>query len=88
VAITVRLPAALRPYAEGARQVTVEGSTVGEALAALERGWPLVGRRVLDEQGCIRRHVLVYVGDERVGALDEALPAGVDMTILPAASGG
>jgi molybdopterin converting factor small subunit len=88
VSVTVRLPSALRDYAEQAATVEVDGQTIGEVLADLDRRFPAVGRRVLDEQGCIRRHVHVYVGDERARALDGAVPDGVDVTILPAISGG
>lgn len=85
---TVRLPAALREYAGGAPILQVEGSTVGDVLAALGEQWPAVGRRILDEQGQIRRHVFVFVGDTRTRALNDRVPPGTEVTILPAVSGG
>lgn len=88
MAATVRLPTILREHAAGATTVEVEGSTVREVLRALDAAHPGVGRRVLDEQGSIRRHVAVYLGDERVRSMDAATPLGSEVTILAAVSGG
>ncbi|MGQ0743960.1 MAG: MoaD/ThiS family protein [Acidimicrobiales bacterium] len=85
---TVRLPTALRQYAGGAATVEIEGATVGEVLAALDRRHPALGRRVLDEQGQVRRHVHVFVGPERMADLGDPVPGATEVTILPAVSGG
>jgi hypothetical protein len=46
---------------------------------------------VLDDQGALRRHVIVFVGDEperdRVG-LSDAAPSGAEIAVLQALSGG
>ncbi len=84
----VRLPSQLRDFADGAAVVEVEGGTIGAVLAELERRFPAVGRRVLDEQGRVRRHVHVYVGDERMRAADDPVSDGTEVTVLPAVSGG
>ncbi|HUP86663.1 MAG TPA: MoaD/ThiS family protein [Acidimicrobiales bacterium] len=89
---TVRLPAQLREYAEGHATIDVEPDggplTVGAVLDFLESRYPLVGRRIRDEQGGIRRHVHVYVGEDRVRSLGDAIAEGAVVTILPAVSGG
>ncbi|MGD8810214.1 MAG: MoaD/ThiS family protein, partial [Gammaproteobacteria bacterium] len=41
--------------------VTVDGSTVGEALAAVFADHPALRGYVLDDQGAVRRHVAVFV---------------------------
>jgi sulfur-carrier protein len=84
----VRLPSVLRDYAGGATVLVVEGRTIGDVLTELDRRFPAVGRRVLDEQGHVRRHVHVYLGDERMGTPDDPVPAGAEVAILPAVSGG
>jgi molybdopterin synthase sulfur carrier subunit len=64
---------------------------VGEALQALFERCPGVRDRVLSEDGRIRQHVNVFVGDESVrflGGLDAKVEGGVKITILPAVSGG
>ncbi|MEX2658515.1 MAG: MoaD/ThiS family protein [Acidimicrobiales bacterium] len=84
----MRLPTILGDHAGGARTLELEGGTIGDVLRALDDRFPAVGRRVLDEQGRIRRHVHVYVGDERVRSLTEATPSGTEVTIMAAISGG
>ena len=91
--ITVELPGALRPFARGREVVTLEErcATVGEALARLERQWPGVRDRILDEQGTLRPHVAVFVGEENIrhrGGLGAPLAEGSTIVILPAVSGG
>lgn len=91
--ITVELPGALRPYARGSEVVTLDErcATVGDALERLERHWPGVRDRVLDEQGALRPHVAVFVGDESIryrGGLAAPLAEGSRIVILPAVSGG
>ncbi len=41
--------------------VTVEGATIGAALAAVFAARPALRGYVLDDQGALRRHVVVYV---------------------------
>jgi sulfur-carrier protein len=54
-----------------APSATVEGGTVGAALAAVLATRPTLRGYVLDDQGALRRHVAVYVNgrlvDDRVG---------------------
>ena len=87
--IVVRLPAALRPYAGGEAKVAVDGGPlkVSDLLSALDKLHPGVGRRVTDEQGRIRTHVHVYVGENRATVAD-TVPDGSEVSILAAASGG
>jgi molybdopterin synthase sulfur carrier subunit len=91
--ITVELPNALRPFARGSAVVTLNGqcATVGEALERLEDQWPGVRDRILDEQGTLRPHVAVFVGDENIryqGGLNAPLVEDSAIVILPAVSGG
>ena len=54
-----------------APSATVEGATVGAALAAVLATRPALRGYVLDDQGILRRHVAIYVNgrlvDDRVG---------------------
>ena len=86
--VHVRIPSILRDYADGHASIDVEGSTAREVLAAVERCYPAVGRRVLDEQGGLRRHVHIYIGADRCRSLDDGVPANTEVSILPAVSGG
>jgi sulfur-carrier protein len=89
--VRVLLPRSLQAYWEGGGSVEVEGRDLGEVLAALSRARPGLAERVLDDQGRVRRHVLVFVNQEAVGHLAPAsVPVrdGDVVHILPAVSGG
>jgi molybdopterin converting factor small subunit len=93
MAVSVVLPRALTPYAHGLGTVQLEAScaTVRDALDQVAERWPALVDRVLTEQGELRRHVNIFVGDESIAFLD-GLSTGIDegatITIVPAVSGG
>jgi len=93
MAISVIVPNALTPYSRGVGTlvVTEPVATVGDALAAVAARLPALTDRVLTEQGEIRRHVNVFVGEESVKFLDglsTPVTDGTTITIVPAVSGG
>jgi molybdopterin synthase sulfur carrier subunit len=91
MSITVRVPAQLRTLSAGEREVTVEGSTVGEVLKALDVAHPGFGDRMFDDDGGLRRFVNVFLADEDVRFLDGlATPVtdGQTLSIVPAVAGG
>jgi molybdopterin converting factor small subunit len=88
MAIGVKLPTVLRPLAGGAERVEADGATVGEVFAALD---PPLRRRLTDEQGAIRRHVNVYLGNDNIRDLDglgTTLRDGDELLVLPSIAGG
>jgi molybdopterin synthase sulfur carrier subunit len=88
---TLRIPTQLRTLTGGAGEVAVDGSTVGEALKALDAAHPGIGERLFDEAGKIRRFVNVFVADEDIRFLDGAgttVEAGTTISIIPAVAGG
>jgi molybdopterin converting factor small subunit len=81
----------LRPHAGGARSVTVEGTTVGEALAALTAEYPGLSGQVIDADGSLHKFVNVYLNDDDVrylSGLDTPVAASDEVSILPAVAGG
>jgi len=93
MAISVIVPNALTPYTRGVGTlvVTEPCTTVGDALAAVAARLPALTDRVLTEQGELRRHVNVFVGEESVKFLDglsTPVADGTTITIVPAVSGG
>jgi MoaD family protein len=93
MAISIVLPHALTPYSRGSDLLLVDEpcATVGDALASVAARWPAVTDRVLTEQGELRRHVNVFVGEESIRFLDgltTTLADGDTITIVPAVSGG
>ena len=63
----VRLREPLKRLAGGRADHALEGATVAEVLAALEREQPALAGWILDERGRLRRHINVYVRGERGG---------------------
>lgn len=91
MSISVKVPTILRTYTGGVADVTVEGATLSEALADLDRQYPGIGARVLDDDGKLRRFVNVYVNDDDVRFLEDLAtptPAGASISIIPAVAGG
>jgi sulfur-carrier protein len=96
MAISIEIPAVLRPYAHGNAVVTIDIAehhceSVGAALAALQSQCPGIVDRVMTEQGALRPHVNVFVDNENTRYTDGLLtPVGKSstITILAAISGG
>ena len=84
---TVKLRSPLRDLADGNREVSVEGSSVGEVLRELERRHPRMTGWVLDEHGRVRTHVNVFVDGERVRE-DAPVADSATVHVLPSISGG
>jgi len=84
----VAVPSQLRDYTGGHAQVEARGATLAELLADLERRYPGMRFRMIDEQERIRRHIKIFVNQEQARDLDAALAANDDVVIVGALSGG
>jgi molybdopterin synthase sulfur carrier subunit len=88
---TVRIPPVLRPSVGGEREVSAEGSTVGEILNALAAEHPDTKSQLFGDDGELNRYVNVYLNDEDVrvlGGLDTSVGGSDVIVILPAMAGG
>ena len=85
--MTVRIPTPLRSYT-GAGRVEASGGTLGALLADLDRRYPGLRFRVVDEQDRVRPHIRFFVNGEQVGDLAHPLSEADDVVIVPALSGG
>ena len=93
MAVSIVLPRALFQYAKGSNTVVLQRScaTVRQALEELAERFPAVTDRVLSEQGEVRPHVNVFVGEESIRfqeGLATTVPDGATISIVPAVSGG
>ena len=71
--------------------VTAEGATVRAALDRVFAEHPKLRGYVLDDQGALRRHVIVYVNGKPVGdrvGLSDAVGAADEIYVFQALSGG
>ncbi len=89
--VTIQLPTAFHMLTRGQKKVTVEGDTVREVLTGLERSFPGVLERLMDQNGSVKRYVNVYRNDNDIRSLD-GLETKVEnedvLWIIPAVAGG
>ena len=89
--VAVRIPTTLRTLTGGSKEVSVEGATVAEVIAALDAAHPGFSARLLAEDGTIQRFVNVFVADDDVRFMDGVntpVPDGAEVSIIPAVAGG
>jgi molybdopterin converting factor small subunit len=83
----VLIPTSLRSYTRASRVAAV-GMTLGEVLADLDRQFPGIRFRMVDEQGRLRPHMRVFVNGQAVHELARPLQPTDDVSIVQALSGG
>jgi molybdopterin converting factor small subunit len=91
MSVAIRIPTTLRALTGGKSEVSVEGSTVAEVLAALDSAHAGFADRILDEQGDLRRFINVFVNDDDVRFMDGVatpVPDGAELSIMTAVAGG
>jgi molybdopterin converting factor small subunit len=83
----VIIPSSLRSYTQASR-ADASGATVAAVLADLDRAYPGIRFRMVDEQDRIRRHIRIFVNGEQVRDLAQPLDAADEVVIVQALSGG
>jgi molybdopterin converting factor small subunit len=83
----VILTGSIRQRAGDVGSVEVAGATAGEIVAALEELYPALRGWVTDEQGALRRHVRLFLGQHAV-TLDAPVGPDHELHIIAAISGG
>ncbi|HYS99832.1 MAG TPA: MoaD/ThiS family protein [Thermoplasmata archaeon] len=88
--VLVRIPPALRSYTDGQDEVVLEADDVASLLRGLDRTFPGIRDRVVDEAGHRRPYVNIFVNEDLLGSpLPEArLKRGDVVHILPSVAGG
>ena len=84
----VRIPSPLRSYTAQQAVVDADGGDLDALLLDLDRRYPGIRFRMVDEQGRIRKHMKVFVNDESVRDLETTLTSSDEVTIMQALSGG
>jgi molybdopterin converting factor small subunit len=85
--VKILIASPLRPYT-GASEVEARGATLAELLADLDRRYPGIRFRMIDEQDNIRRHIRLFVNGEQVFDLDRSVGSADEICIVQALSGG
>lgn len=91
--VTVRIPTYLAVFAGGRNSFALDSApaTVYAALEALWEVHPGLRDRIVDEQGQVRQHINIFVGEEAIrfaDGLSTMVPADAEILIVPAVSGG
>ena len=85
--MNVLIPTPLRSYTHE-REVAASGATLAEVLADLDRRFPGIRFRMIDEQDRMRPHVRFFVNGKAVSDLSQTLADTDDVAIVQALSGG
>jgi len=83
----VLIPGPLRSYTKE-REVEAAGGTLAEILADLDRRYPGIRFRMIDEQDRMRAHMRFFVNGAQIFDLAYALRTGDQLQIVQALSGG
>lgn len=83
----VLIPSPLLSYTKR-REVEAAGATLGELLRDLDRQYPGLRFRVVDEQDRLRQHMRFFVNGEQTFALTHPLAPSDEVTLVQALSGG
>ena len=91
MAVLVRIPTPLRAMTKGSAEVQANADTVDGLIADLERQFPGLRERLVEEGGELRRFINIYVNQEDIRFLQGAtttLKQGDEVSIVPAIAGG
>jgi molybdopterin converting factor small subunit len=83
----VLIPSPLHSYT-GRKEVTATGANLAELLVDLDRQFPGLRFRVVDEQARMRPHMRFFVNGEQVFDLAVALSSTDSIQLVQALSGG
>lgn len=85
--MNVQIAAPLRSYT-GHRQVEAVGASLAEVLADLDRQYPGIRFRMIDEQERMRPHIRFFVNGAQTFDLSRPLGSTDELVIVQALSGG
>jgi sulfur-carrier protein len=86
--VKVAIPSPLRSYTGQRHEVEAAGASVADLLADLERQFPGIRFRMIDEQDQLRPHMRIFVNRRETRRLETALGDGDEVHIFQALSGG
>lgn len=88
---TIRIPTPLRSYVNGQSVVTLQGSTVAEAVESLLVQFPALRPHLTNSQGQLRPFVNLFLGENNVRDMQGlATPLGENdqLLLIPSVAGG
>ncbi|WP_334164523.1 MoaD/ThiS family protein [Phenylobacterium sp.] len=86
--VRVLIPSQLTSYTGGETRLEAQGATVDAVLDDVDRRFPGLKFRVVDEQDRVRRHMRLFVGMDETRDVRRPLRDGDELLIFGALSGG
>jgi molybdopterin converting factor small subunit len=86
--VRVLVPNPLRSYTRDVATVSAEGGTLADVVGDLDRRYPGIRFRIVDEHGRIRQHIKFFVNGLQVRDLSPRLEGDDEVMIVCALSGG
>jgi molybdopterin converting factor small subunit len=86
--IQVMVPSQLHAYTGGVSRLEAEGATIDAVMDDLDRRFPGLKFRVIDEQSRIRPHMRIFIGRDAARDVRTPLTHGDELLIFGALSGG
>ena len=83
----VLIPGALLSYT-AQREVEASGPTLAAVLGELDRQFPGIRFRMIDEQDRVRRHIRFFLNGDAVFDLSQSMRSTDELVIVQALSGG
>lgn len=84
----VVLPTPLAEYTAHRREVEAQGATLAALLEDLDRRFPGIRFRIVDEQDAVRPHIKIFVNRAQESRLERRLAPGDEVLVVAALSGG
>ena len=81
----------LRRFFPDLCECSIEASTVADIVSAVDQRWRGLGDYIIDEQGTLRKHVNIFIGDELLDdkqTLSDRVSTDTQIFIVQALSGG
>lgn len=83
----VLIPSALRSYTQSSH-AEANGATLDAVLVDLDRQYPGIRFRMIDEQQRVRRHIRIFVNGVSAEVLSQTMRPDDELVIVQALSGG
>lgn len=89
--IILKIPSALRSYTQGQKEISVNGSTVNEAIQDLVEQHPTLRQHLFNKEGELRPFVNLFLNDENIRDLQGVqtpIQEGDMLKLIPSIAGG
>jgi molybdopterin synthase sulfur carrier subunit len=86
--VIVHIPSPLRSYTGEVSRVEATGETIDDLLLDLDRSYPGIRFRVIDEHGRLREHIKLFLGEQPISDLATRAAGASVLHVIAALSGG